>query len=152
MTVYYLDSSVWVKRYVSERGSRFATDLFSRNESLACSTLGLVEIVATIARKRKAGDLREPDWVLVTGRLRQDWERFYQVPLSAAVIDSAVHVAEKEALRGSDALHLASANLLTTFLHERGNHLIFVCSDRELNDAAERLGLSVIDPRDGAAL
>jgi predicted nucleic acid-binding protein len=76
-------------------------------------------------------------------------EGFYQVPMLASVIDSALSLARKEALRGADALHLASAVLLAAFLEERRNDLVFVGSDRELNALAERLGLSVIDPAHG---
>ena len=71
MTVYYLDSSAWVKRYVFEVGSDFVGNLFSRKESLACSALGLVEITATLARKRKAGDLGEAELGLLIARSRK---------------------------------------------------------------------------------
>jgi uncharacterized protein len=80
MTVYYLDSSAWVKRYVSEIGSAFVTKLFSDNESLGCSTLGLVDITATLARKRKSGDLRETDLVLLAEQSRHDWGRLLSGP------------------------------------------------------------------------
>jgi len=146
MTVYYLDSSAWVKRYVFEVGSDFVGNLFSRKDSLACSALGLVEITATLARKRKAGDLGEADLVLLIARSRKDWEGFYQIPLFSAVVDSALSLARTEALRGADALHLGSALLLATFLDERQSELVFVGSDRDLNAAAGRLGLTVVDP------
>jgi predicted nucleic acid-binding protein len=49
MTVYYVDSSVWVKRYYEETGTSRAQELFSGEHVLACSTLGLVEVAATLA-------------------------------------------------------------------------------------------------------
>ncbi len=150
MTVYYLDSSAWVKRYVSETGSSFVSQLFSRDERLASSTLGLVEITATLARKRKAGALQETELFLLLQRSRGDWQRFYQVPLLSAVVDSALEFARNDALRGADALHLASAVLLKTFLSQQGKELAWVGSDAELNTAAQRLGLSVLNPHEKA--
>jgi hypothetical protein len=60
------------------------------------------------------------------------------------VLNSAVTLAQKEALRGMDALHLASAIFLNTVQNDRDFAL--VGSDAELNIAARRLGLRVIDP------
>jgi hypothetical protein len=52
---YYLDSSAWVKRYFEETGSDWVDSLFEGGHLLSCSTLGLIEVMATAARKRAAG-------------------------------------------------------------------------------------------------
>jgi hypothetical protein len=71
-------------------------------------------------------------------------ELFYQLPVFPQVTSSAVMLAREEALRGMDALHLASA----IYLSELQNELDFtlVGSDVELNAVAQRRGLRVIDP------
>jgi len=55
MMLYYLDSSAWVKRYFEERGSAWVDGLFEQEHLLSCSTLGLVEVRATAARKCAGG-------------------------------------------------------------------------------------------------
>ncbi len=52
MTVYYLDSSAWVKRYLSEPGSAWVRRLFDGKEPLACCPLGCNEVAAAIARQQ----------------------------------------------------------------------------------------------------
>jgi predicted nucleic acid-binding protein len=51
MSMYYLDSSAWMKRYLFETGSPFVTRVFDNGEHLACSMLGIVEVNATLARR-----------------------------------------------------------------------------------------------------
>jgi predicted nucleic acid-binding protein len=142
--VYYLDSSAWIKRYLHEDGSSFVTRLFRSKEHLACSILGLVEVNATVARRVKRGDLSEDDFSQLSIEIRMDWQLFYQLPVFPQVTSSAVMLAREEALRGMDALHLASA----IYLSELQNELDFtlVGSDVELNAVAQRRGLRVIDP------
>lgn len=54
MIFYYLDASAWVKRYYQETGTTWVRDLFSSNHVMACASLGLIEVMATLARKCKA--------------------------------------------------------------------------------------------------
>jgi predicted nucleic acid-binding protein len=57
-----------------------------------------------------------------------------------SVLARAEELTEREALRGCDAVHLASA------LHAGAEAL--VTADTALIEAAERLGLTVVDARD----
>jgi hypothetical protein len=59
--VFYLDSSPWVKRYYQERGSDRVQELFAADDGLACSALGVVEVVATLARQCKGGEIASAD-------------------------------------------------------------------------------------------
>ena len=57
MIFYYLDSSAWVKRYYQESGTTWVQDLFTHNRAMACASLGLIEVMATLARKGKAREI-----------------------------------------------------------------------------------------------
>ncbi len=57
MTFHYLDSSAWVKRYCLETGSVWIGDFFAQAPAVACSALGLIEVLSTLARKKKAREL-----------------------------------------------------------------------------------------------
>ncbi len=55
------------------------------------------------------------------------------------------------ALRGADAVYLASAFVLRSRLAEEDDQLTLVVSDRELKAAAQSSGLATIDPEEQEA-
>lgn len=57
MIFYYLDASAWVKRYYLETGTSWLQALFDAAPTVACASLGLVEVMATLARKHKAEEI-----------------------------------------------------------------------------------------------
>lgn len=52
MIIYYLDASVWIKRYYREMGTDWIETLFANNPPISCASLGLIEVLATLVRKR----------------------------------------------------------------------------------------------------
>lgn len=149
MMLYYLDSSAWVKRYFDERGSDRVDGFFEEEHLLSCSTLGLIEVRATAARKCAGGaiiDVAEfaetKSWVL------EEWGSFLWVGLMPEVVERSLFVADAFALRGSDSVHLASALQLRDDLGIAANEFTFVTSDEELKAAAIKAGLAVLDPQE----
>lgn len=146
MIFYYLDASAWVKRYYQEAGTSWVQDLFAQNRAIACASLGLIEVMATLARKGKAQEI-DPSMLGQKAReLEEDWECFIEIHLTAEAVDIAKKLARKLAPRGADAVHLASALLLQKRFTEEDDQLILVTSDHELKEAARVSGLVVIDP------
>ena len=123
--------------------------LFERNNLLSACTLGLIEVNATAARKRSAGNIDQTRFQQTKSRLLEDWGRLLWVELTPDVRETALQVAETYALRGADSVHLASALLLQAQLGIGTHDFNFVSSDQELNVAARAAGLSVIDPEHG---
>ena len=148
MIFYYLDASAWVKRYYRESGTRWVQDLFAQNPVIACASLGLIEVMATLARKRKARDIDLLAFQQKVQELEEDWMHFIQIQLTIETMDLAKDLAKNMALRGADAVHLASALVLQRRFANAEDHLVFVASDRELKDAAQSSGLAVIDPEE----
>ena len=74
--------------------------------------------------------------------------RFIQIQLTTETMDLAKDLARNMALRGADAVPLASALVLQRRFADAEDHLVFVASDRELKDAAQSSGLAVIDPEE----
>jgi hypothetical protein len=146
MTVYYLDASAWVKRYYAEPGSDRVRELFAQDAMMASASLGLLEVAATLARKEKAGEISRAGLDQALAALRRDWDRFAQVHLTEDVLADALVVARTGALRGADAVHLASALLLAAHLSSQEDEMAFVATDRELREAAGAAGLRVLDP------
>jgi predicted nucleic acid-binding protein len=53
MTLFYLDASAWVKYYVVEAGSVWIDRFWNLRAPCACSDLGLIEVLVTLARRQK---------------------------------------------------------------------------------------------------
>jgi predicted nucleic acid-binding protein len=145
---YYLDASSWVKRYYWEPGTRWVQELFARNPTIACASLGLIEVMATLARKRKARDVDLLSFEQKGQELEEDWGRFIQIPLMTETTNLAKDLARNMALRGADAVHLPSALVLRRRFADAEDRLSFVASDRELKEAAQSSSLVVIDPEE----
>lgn len=151
MIVYYLDASAWVKRYYQEVGTTWVQNLFAQNQTIASASLGLIEVIATLARKEKGREIDSSMLEQKRQELESDWERFLQIHMTVEVVHIAKTVAKELALRGADAVHLASAFVLRSRLAEEDDQLTLVVSDRELKAAAQSSGLATIDPEEQEA-
>lgn len=146
MTLLYLDASAWVKRYFQEDGSGWVNQQFEQESLMAASTLGLIEVAATCARKRAAGVQDAGRDSRIEIDLLEDWEGLFQMDLTVETLDRSLEVARTYALRGADCVHLASALILKEQLAVEASEFALVTSDQELKAAALKLGLHVVDP------
>ncbi len=146
MIFYYLDASAWVKRYYQEAGTSWVQDLFSRRETISCSSLGFIEVMATLSRKRKATEISLSQFRQKAQEIEDDWERFIQIHITTETVNNAKELTKKYALRGADAVHLSSALMLQKRFKGKEDRIIVIASDQELKEAAKSSGLEVIDP------
>ncbi len=146
MIFYYLDASAWVKRYAQETGSRWMQELFDQQPKFSSASLGVVEVMATLARKHKAKQLADADFEEHSENLIEDWDDFIQIHFTPEAVLFARESAYRMALRGADAIHLGSSLLLRQRFTAAGDKVVLVVSDRELKAAAQASGLSVLDP------
>jgi uncharacterized protein len=112
LKVAYLDASAWVKRYYQEPGTEATQALFVEGAVLACASLGPVEVLAALSRKRKARQIGQAQFQQKRLELEADWQQFIQVQFSAEVLAMALALTADLSLRGADAVHLASAIVL----------------------------------------
>jgi predicted nucleic acid-binding protein len=147
MTLYYLDSSAWVKRHFAEPGTDWVNNLFGTDRTLSCCTLGLIEVNATAARKCAGGAIDGARLAEVKTLLQEDWDQFLWVGLTPEIVGKALQMAHVHGLRGSDCVHLASALALKDHLGIDAREFAFVTADRELKAAAAQAGLLVVDPQ-----
>jgi len=148
MMLFYLDSSAWVKRYIREPGSGWINREFEHGILLGGSTLGLIEVTATCARKRAAGAIDAVRFQRIEDDLLDDWSGFFQMDVTPDVVERSLRLASVGALRGADSVHLASAIILQAKLAIEANEFAFVTSDLELKAAALKTGLAVLDPQE----
>lgn len=130
----YLDTSALVKLYVAEEGRELVIEAVRNADRVATSTVAYAEARAAFARLKREGDLDEEGYRRVVESLEEGWEGYDRLTVSDVVARRAGDMAEKHALRGFDAIHLASA----ARLKERFEDLRFLAFDARLLDAARR--------------
>jgi len=147
MIFYYLDSSSWVKYYSDEKGSKWIGNLLQTYQAFASSPLGFIEVLTILARKFKNREAN-PQLETKMRYLDEDWLSFLHIPLNEPVVNIVREIVKKKTLKGADTIHLASALLLKRKLEEKADKLIFISSDKKLNEAAKKYDLDVINPEE----
>ena len=151
---FYLDASALVKRYVAEIGSAWVAALCADADAnaLGIANIGIVEVAAAFAAKRRGGFITTEEYDgLLTDLLRDAKERYRLVPVGPALISSAIRLTRQHRLRGYDAIHLACAiSLNATLTAGNAAELIFVAADANLLAAAQAEGLAAENPNERA--
>ena len=146
MGVYYLDTSALVKLYVREAGTRQMMTLASPAQGHTLAVLGLtrVEFRAAVRRRERAGDLPQDSADGLIAMLDGHLQTLYLVqPFTEEVLEHAAALLDRHPLRAYDAIQLAGCIALQSNVSEQP---WFVCSDRDLLQAAEQEGFDVLDP------
>jgi predicted nucleic acid-binding protein len=141
VTTLYLDTSALVKLYVREQGSRAAKDAVRAAARVATSRVAYPEARAAFARRSREGRIAAKRLRRIVAALDRDLSTYVLVEVTAAVARAAGQLAERRALRGFDAVHLASALELGAALGSAPKLMAF---DDRLTDAALAEGLVVL--------
>lgn len=137
--VLYLDTSALLKLYVEEEGRELVREAVDTADTVATSTVAYAEARAGLARRFREEDFTEEEHQGAVADLDGDWPTYGRLNVSDPVSYLAGELAERHALRGYDAVHLASAVRLSV----RFEDLRFLAFDGRLNDAARGADLAV---------
>jgi predicted nucleic acid-binding protein len=137
MPLVYFDSSALVKLVVEEDGSDLAAELWDGCDAALAGRLAYPEVRAALAAACRHHDLTEGDLEMAERAWEQYWAAVRPVELTAAVERHAGQLARTYALRGADAVHLASA------LAIGDPHLTVAVWDRRLHTGAANARLPV---------
>jgi predicted nucleic acid-binding protein len=147
---YYLDSSALVKRYVAEIGTDWIGRLCAveAGNTLYTARVSGAEIAAAMFRREREGALAAADVQAAISQFKADFRRRYHiVEITDQLVDTAMALVERHALRGYDAVQLAAAlELHGTRSALSLSPIHFVCADERLNQAADREGLVTENP------
>jgi predicted nucleic acid-binding protein len=137
--ILYLDASALVKLYVEETGTPRVVEWVQEADAVATALITYAEARAALARHRREGALSASDLRRTVRELDREWGAYNVLDLTDSVVRAAGALAERHALRGHDAVQLASA----LDLRAAGGTVEFCAFDTRLNRAAqrERLGL-----------
>jgi len=138
--IVYLDTSAAVKLYVTEAGSEAVCHAVASASEAATSLLAYAEVEAAFARKYRMHEITAAELENIRHELDRDRAHFNQLPVGSETVRMAGNLAERFGLRGYDAVHLASAYLLS---REIRFTVSFACFDLALNSAVSSLGLSL---------
>jgi uncharacterized protein len=137
VAIVYFDSSAFVKLLVEEDGSDLAAALWDGADAAVASRLTYPEVRAALAGA--ARDLRLDAASLWHAELA--WEAFWAatraIELTPAVTAHAGQLAGAHALRGADAMHLASAIAVGV------RDTVFAVWDERLRAGAAAVGVHI---------
>lgn len=144
MPLVYFDSSALVKLLTEEPGTDLAAELWDGCDAAVASRLAYPEVCAALAAAARNHDLTEHELNTVEQTWGEYWAAIRPVELTTAVEQHAGRLTRSYALRGADAVHLASALAIGDY------DLVMAVWDRSLHRGARSAGLrvapSALDP------
>lgn len=140
--ILYCDTSALVKLYVAEPHSELVAASVARANAVATSRIAWAEFHAATARRAREVQADSNAMDQARDLLSDDWTRYLVMEVTQAIVDRAGHFADAFALRGYDAVHLASG---FEAQEQTGQELHFACFDKRLNKAAAIVGMQVLN-------
>jgi predicted nucleic acid-binding protein len=139
---YFLDTSAYLKRCLTETGSGVVDAVFEEYGLKYVSSLGLLECFSALQRCHSVDGLLTNDNLrLLHAAVLSDIDSGKVVVVNAtpAHIEAAAQILSRQYLTAMDALQMATATAL-------GPEVVFVSADAKLMRVAAQQGLAVMDP------
>lgn len=131
----YLDTSALVKLYLAEPDHDAVISAVRVASGIATSLVAYAEARAAFARRLRENTLTVEAHDAIVTAFNDSWHDLDRVELSDDIVYSAGDIAQQHALRGFDAIHLASA----IWLHNNVDNLHFMAFDARLMAVARQL-------------
>ncbi len=138
MAIVYFDSSAFVKLLVEEKGSDLAATLWDGCDAAVSSPLAYPEVCAALAAAGRADRLDLAEQRRAESAWEDYWASTRPVELTEPVTARAGRLASQHALRGADAVHLAS------LLAVDGRDTVFAVWDHRLRAGARTAGVRLV--------
>ncbi|MES2392540.1 MAG: type II toxin-antitoxin system VapC family toxin [Acidobacteriota bacterium] len=147
MNFYFLDSSSFIKLLLSEKGSSaLRQTLHAVPESQqTLSVLARVEVNSALARKVREGEITSDEAATYQNKFQSSCVDRILWEIDEPVVNLAIDLLHRYALRSLDALQLSAVLLFRRYLSPTDT-LLFIASDARLLAAATTESLSVWDP------
>ena len=137
MAAVYFDASALVKLILRETDNLVARSIWSEAEVRHASRLSFVETRAAASAAHRNHQIDGDHYVVAVKSIGKIRTQLRSVHLTEEVGSHAADLAHGHALKGADAIHLASALAL------QDPALVFATWDRRLHAAAQAVGLRV---------
>jgi predicted nucleic acid-binding protein len=136
--IVYADTSALVKRLLAEDGADVAGEVWRTAGRTVASDLIYPEARAALGAARRAGRLDDAGLRRAVCRLERMHDDIELVQTDRRIVDLAGGLAERHALRGCDAVHLAAA------LSIDAPRVVVTTWDQRLAAASAENGLAVV--------
>jgi len=136
----YLDASALVKRYVIEQWSDKTIELTTTADVVATSVVSRAEVAAALAKAVRTKLLSDEDARKAQRTFAGEWLNLARIPVSDALVARAETLAWDHALRGYDAVQLASA---LTWQESVGTEIVVATFAMQLWKAVRQAGMKV---------
>ena len=150
MTVYFLDSSALVKRYVPEVGTGWIQTLANPDSGnqLFMARITWVEVLSALARRQREGSFDSSQIAQIVLAFRHHLNTQYRVlEFTQTLAELAGQLVNQHPMRAYDAVQLASALSLHSVLTQAQLPvLVFLSADDRLMTIAQTTGLLSDNP------
>jgi predicted nucleic acid-binding protein len=150
VTVYFLDSSALVKRYVPEVGTGWIQTLANpaSGNQLFMARITWVEVLSALARRQQEGSFDGSQIAQIVLAFRHHLNTQYRVlEFTQTLAELAGQLVSQHPMRAYDAVQLASALSLHSVLTQAQLPvLVFLSADERLMTIAQRTGLLSDNP------
>jgi predicted nucleic acid-binding protein len=146
MAVFFFDSNTIVKYYISEPGSNWVRGLVNdKNNSCLICDISLAEVAAAISQMRQFQPFGRAFVHGTIERFQNDVRSglFLSHPIDTNTLEHAAAIAETHALKGCDAIQVASAALAEENI---SIEIVFVTGDKQVLRVAQFEALETDNP------
>lgn len=148
--IFYADSSVLVKRHVSEIGSIWFQNLVlpAQNNSIITTKLSVVEVFSAFNRRKREMTISQIDYDDFANDFASiSSNEYHLLDLTDSIIIESQRLLETYPLRAGDAIQLSTAIYARNMLqNSQLPSPIFLASDNKLLDAAIAEGFTTENP------
>jgi len=152
MVYFYIDTSVLVKRYKSEKGTEFADHLMevliTEKHVVATSALTMIELVSVLKRAEKGKILSKKDISMAMAAFSRDSEKLTIRPIGEGTMEKALDVIMVHGTKTLDSIHLGSLLELRDIMRLVHEDVILISDDVEMCEAARKEKFLVITSND----
>ncbi len=150
----FLDASALIKRYSFEDGTDLVNELFRLlpKASIACSIVGIAEVVSVLVRKKNDGRLERRLFDLAMSAFADEFilsDSVLIAPINDSVVLRSLDLLTEHHVNSNDALILRSlldlAEIARAYTEPR-TEVFFVTSDKRLARAVGEERIPVLDP------
>ena len=139
--ILFCDTSALMKAYAKEQHSDKVRGLIKEATTCFVSLITWAEMCSAFSLKKRTQQITTVEVAAGLERLNNEWNGFGKIAVDPPLIKEAGELALRFGLRAYDSVQLASAQRTHRQL---GLNLLFCCFDRQLNVAAEGLGIPVM--------
>jgi predicted nucleic acid-binding protein len=141
--IVFCDTSALMKLYAAELHSNWTRQQLSAASHCVVSQITWVEICAAFALKQRTQQATANEAKAALKRLHAEWAMYVHLGVDESLLSLAGELALRFGLRAFDSVQLASARQAHGQI---GDAMAFCCFDKQLNAAADALGMTLIKP------